>query len=157
MAYYFPTYRAYYKGYGLTQCPDGTYTAVNNTLELHDECDYPNIGLGWPVDLGRKYDYEAICKRIDEVIADREKRIGWVREFAKTTEKPDWTERYLLGSCDPSNEYGHQSRSHHTEAETHEIWDAGYGYHMRWSMWWVETSKTKFLYRQFLIERGYIN
>ena len=156
MGHYFPNYEAYYNGYGLTKCKDGSYTAVNITPELYDKCDYPNIGLGWSVDLGKTYDYEAICKRIDEVIDEREKRIGWVREFVKTTEKPDWTERYLLSSCDPSNEYGHRSRSYHTEAERYEIWESGGEYYRHWGMGYVNVSKTMYLYRQFLIEKGYI-
>lgn len=153
---HYPSYDACYKGYGLTRCDNGTYTAVNNTPELDDTVDYPNIGLGWVVDQGKTYDYNAICLRIDEVIAEREKRIGWVREFAKTCKNPDWTERYLLGSCDPNNRNGHRHRSHHTEAEYSEIWQDGNEYRMRWCMGYKNTSRTKYLYRRFLIGKKYI-
>ena len=157
MQHSFPTYDAIYKGYGLTKCSDGTYTAVNITPELIDTVDFPNIGLGWPVDQGRTFDYDAICKRIDEVIAERDKRIGWVKEFAQTCEKSDWTERYLLDSCDPTNRNGQRHKSHHAEAEHNDIWFDGDEYRMWWCMGYVKTSRTKYLYRCFLIEKGYIN
>ena len=114
MAHLFPTYDAYYKGYGLTKCSDGTFTALHDTPELYDEQDYPNIGLGFSVDQGKIYDCDSIRIRIDEVIAEREKRIGWVKEFSKTCKNPEW------------------------------------------SMGCVTVSKTKFLYRKFLLGKGYI-
>ena len=157
MAHYFPEYALYYRGYGLTDVDGDRCCAMHDTPELYDKCDYPNIGLGWPVDKGRSYNVEEMKQRIDEVIAERERRIGWVKEFAQTQKKPDWTERYLLSSCDPSNEYGHHSRSHHTEAERYEIWESGGEYYRHCGMGYVNVSKTQYLYRQFLIERGYIN
>ena len=36
------------------------------------------------------------------------------------------------------------------------MWSDGIHYYMRWGMGFVEVSKTKYLYRQFLIEKGYI-
>ena len=156
MAHLFPTYEACYKGYGLTKRNDGTYTAINNTPELHNQCDFPNIGLGWPVDQGRTYGYDAICKRIDEVIAERKQRIGWVREFAQTCEHPSMVSEYLLDSCDPRNIEGHRSRSNHTEAELYHIWFDGTGCKMRYGIGYVAVSKTKYHYRKFLIEKGYI-
>ena len=156
MTHIFPTYDAYYKGYGLTKCSDGTFTALHDTPELYDEQDYPNIGLGFPVDQGKTYDCDSIRIRIDEVIAEREKRIGWVKEFSKTCKNPEWTERYLLDSCDPTNGNGHRSRSNHTEAEIYNIWYDGISYNMEWSMGCVTVSKTKFLYRKFLLGKGYI-
>lgn len=157
MAHSFPTYDAYYKGYGLTKAADGICTACNNTPELFDTVDFPNIGLGWPVDQGRTYDCDALCKRIDEVITEREKRIGWVKEFARTCKNPSWTERYLLESCDPNNRDGQLHKSHHTEAEHNDIWFDGDEYRMRRCMGYAKTSRTKYLYRCFLIEKGYIN
>ena len=156
MVHRFPTYDEYYRGYGLTRCKDGTCTAIRNTPELNDQTDYPNIGLGWSVDKGRSYNVEEMKQRIDEVIVERERRIGWVKEFAQTQEKPDWTKRYLLDSCDPNNDDGHRGRSHHTEAELYDMWSDGIHYYMRWGMGFVKVSKTKYLYRQFLIEKGYI-
>ena len=156
MAHWFPTYNEYYRGYGLTLCKDGSCTAVNNTRELHGKMDYPNIGLGWPVDKGRKYTVEEMRQRIDEVIAERERRIGWVKEFAQTQKKPEWTERYLLSSCDPGNNEGHGRRSYHTEAELYHSWQSGGEYYQRYSMGYIKISRTLFLYRQFLIEKGYI-
>ena len=111
MAHCFPTYDAYYRGYGLTKADDGTCTACNNTPELYDTVDFPNIG----------------------------------------------TERYLLESCDPNNRDGQLHKSHHTEAEHNDIWFDGDEYRMRWCMGYVKTSRTKYLYRCFLIEKGYIN
>lgn len=154
--HYFPEYALYYRGYGLTNGDGGRCSAMHDTPELYDKCDYPNIGLGWPVDKGRSYNLEEMKQRIDEVIAERERRIGWVKEFAQTQKKPDWTERYLLESCDPNNDDGHRGRSHHTEAELYHMWSDGIHYYMRWGMGFVEVSKTKYLYRQYLIERGYI-
>lgn len=154
--HYFPEYALYYRGYGLTNGDGGRCSAMHDTPELYDKCDYPNIGLGWPVDKGRSYNLEEMKQRIDEVIAERERRIGWVKKFAQTQKKPDWTERYLLESCDPNNDDGHRGRSHHTEAELYHMWSDGIHYYMRWGMGFVEVSKTKYLYRQYLIERGYI-
>lgn len=156
MEHYFPTYQTKYRGYGIN-IGSKRCIASTDTPELYDKCDYPNIGYGWPVDRGIDYDYDSICKRIDEVIAEREKRIGWVREFAQTTKKPDWTERYLLSSIDPNNDYGHQGRSCHTKAELTNIWPSGDEYYMQWGMGRVKTSQTMYLYRQFIIAKGYIS
>jgi hypothetical protein len=156
MAYWFPTYDEYYRGYGLTRCKDGSCTAISNTPELNDKTDYPNIGLGWPVDKGRSYNVEEMKQRIDEVIAERERRIGWVKEFAKTQPKPDRTERYLLSDSDPYNEDGHRGRSYHTVGELYHSWQSGVEYYRRYCMGYIKISKTLFLYRQFLIEKGYI-
>lgn len=156
MAHCFPTYDECYKGYGLAKCKDGAYTACSDTSELQGKMDYPNIGLGWSVDNGRSYNLEEIKRRIDEVIAMRERRIGWVREFSQTQKNPEWTERYLMESCDPNNNEGHQGRSNHAEAELYSMWYDGTQYKMRWGFGCVTVSKTKFLYRKFLIEKGYI-
>ena len=152
----FPTYNAHYRGYGLVKREDGTYGAFSDTPELYDKQDYPNIGMGWPVDQGITYDYSAMCRRIDEVIADREKRIGWVKEFAQTQKKPEWTERYLLSDSDPDNDEGHRGRSYHTVGELYHSWQSGVEYYRRYGMGYVKISKTLFLYRRFLIGKGYI-
>ncbi|MBO4499155.1 MAG: hypothetical protein J5732_02750 [Bacteroidaceae bacterium] len=156
MIHWFPTYDECYKGYGLTKCQNETCTASNDTPELQGKMDYPNIGLGWSVDNGRSYSLEEIKQRIDEVIAERGRRIGWVREFSQTQKNPEWTERYLMESCDPNNDEGHQDRSNHAEAELYGMWYDGTYYKMHWGMRCVTVSKTKFLYRKFLIEKGYI-
>ena len=152
----FPKYDSYYRGYGLTERKDGTYSAINDTPDLHGQVDYPNIGLGWAVDNGRNYTLEQMQQRIDEVIAERDKRIGWVKEFAATCDKPERVESYLLSSCDPNNVEGHRGRSNHTEAELHHTWFDGTHYNMRWCFGYIAVAKTKHLYRQFLIEKGYI-
>ena len=146
----------YYRGYGLEGRKDGTCLALSDTPDLHEEMDYMNIGFGGPVDRGRSYTVDKMKKRIDEVIADRQKRIGWVKEFSQTCKKPDWAERYLLQSCDPNNKRGHMRRSNHTEAELYHIWTDDWKYYMRSTFGYVETSRTKYLYRKFLIEKGYI-
>lgn len=152
----FPEYDSCYRGYGLTERKDGTCCAINNTPDLYGQVDYPNIGLGWSVDNGRSYTTEQMHRRIDEVIAERERRIGWVKEFAATCDKPERVESYLLSSCDPNNLQGHQSRSNHTQAELYDMWFDGREYNMRYSLGYIGVSKTKYLYRQFLIEKGYI-
>lgn len=149
-------YNEYYRGYGLTYRKDGYCTASDDTPELWDKIDYPCIGLGRSLDNGRNYTVAEMKQRIDEVIAEREKRIGWVKEFAKTQKKPDWTERYLLSEWDPNNKMGHCGESHHHQAETTEIVKVDDEYRMPFGMGWVKTSKTKYLYRQFLIGKSYI-
>ena len=156
MAHLFPNFEAYYRGYGLTERKDGTYVACNDTPELYGKCDYPNIGLGWEVDQGKTFDRDAICKRIDEVIEERDKRIAWVREFAQTDNRPSFVSSYLLDSCDPRNIAGHKSRSRHAQAELYDIWCDGSRHLMRYSMGVVAVSETLYLYRKFLITKGYI-
>lgn len=149
-------FHTYHGGYGIVVRQDGTCCAYRDTSELDNELDYPYIGFGGPVDQGETFDIKAIRKRIDEVIAEREKRIGWVKEFARTQKSPKWVESYLMSSCDPNNIRGHSNRTHHTEAEMYGIWANSGEYLMRFGMGFRFTSKIKYFYRKFLIEKGYI-
>lgn len=154
--YNYINYDIYYKGYGLKIRNDKSCCALNDTPELRDELDFPNIGLGGPFDKGHSYTVEEMKKRIDEIISDREKRVLWVEEFAQTCKKPNLVKKYLLESCDTSNRNGHARRSNHTEAEIYNIWSDGVKYYMEYTLGFVETSKIKYLYRKFLCEKRYI-
>lgn len=145
-------FHSYHGGYGIIKRADGTCCAYSDSEML----DCPHIGFGAAVDQGKTFNLKTIRKRIDEVIAERAKRIEWVKEFAQTQKNPKWVEGYLMSSCDPSNRRGHGNRGHHTEAEMYDIWDNGGEYLIRYGMGFHLTSKIKYFYRRYLIEQGYI-